>query len=48
MATYLRAWDDTTFRAFKIDVMRVEDGLVAEVTTSGTSLFPAFRLPPIL
>ena len=48
MATYLRAWDDTEFRAFKIDVMRVEDGLVAEITTFGTSLFPAFGLPPIL
>jgi RNA polymerase sigma-70 factor (ECF subfamily) len=46
MATYLRAWDDTTFRAFKIDVMRVEDGLVAEITTFGSSLFPAFGLPP--
>jgi RNA polymerase sigma-70 factor (ECF subfamily) len=46
MATYLRAWDDTVFRAFKIDVMRVEGGLVAEITTFGTSLFPAFGLPP--
>jgi RNA polymerase sigma-70 factor (ECF subfamily) len=47
MATYLRAWDDTEFRAFKIDVVRVEDGLVAEITTFGTSLFSAFGLPPI-
>jgi RNA polymerase sigma-70 factor (ECF subfamily) len=48
MATYLRAWDDTVFRAFKIDVMRVEDGLVAEITTFDTSLFPAFGLAPTL
>jgi len=48
MATYLRAWDDTEFRAFKIDVMRIEDGLVAEITTFGTSLFPAFGLPATL
>jgi len=46
LATYLRAWDDTVFRAFKIDVMRVEDGLVAEITTFGASLFPAFGLAP--
>jgi RNA polymerase sigma-70 factor (ECF subfamily) len=44
MATYLRAWGDTEFRAFKIDVMRVEGGMVAEITTFGTSLFPAFGL----
>ena len=48
MATYLRAWGDTEFRAFKIDVMRVEEGLVAEITTFGTSLFPAFGLPPTM
>ncbi|MEX1170327.1 MAG: RNA polymerase subunit sigma-70, partial [Chloroflexota bacterium] len=48
MATYLRAWDDTEYRAFKIDVMRVEGGLVAEITTFGASLFPAFGLPATL
>ena len=48
LATYLRAWGDTEFRAFKIDVMRVEAGLVAEITTFGTALFPAFGLPPTL
>ncbi len=48
MATYLRAWDDTVFRAFKIDVMRVEDGLVAEITTFSADLFPAFGLAPTL
>jgi RNA polymerase sigma-70 factor (ECF subfamily) len=48
MATYLRAWDDTEFRAFKIDVMRIEGGLVAEITTFGASLFPTFGLAPTL
>jgi RNA polymerase sigma-70 factor (TIGR02960 family) len=48
MATYLRAWDDTVFRAFKIDVLRVEGGMVAEITTFGASLFPAFGLAPTL
>jgi RNA polymerase sigma-70 factor (TIGR02960 family) len=45
MASYLREPGATEFRAFKIDVIRVEDGLVAEITTFGTELFPAFGLP---
>ncbi|HEX6419335.1 MAG TPA: RNA polymerase subunit sigma-70 [Acidimicrobiales bacterium] len=47
-ASYLRTWDDTEFRAFKIDVIRLEDGAVAEVTTFGNSLFPQFGLPPTM
>jgi RNA polymerase sigma-70 factor (ECF subfamily) len=47
-ASYLREPGDTEFRAFKIDVMRIEDGLVAEITTFDTKLFPAFGLPPTL
>jgi RNA polymerase sigma-70 factor (TIGR02960 family) len=47
-ASYLRAWDDTEFRAFKIDVIRLEGGLVAELTTFGSELFEAFGLPPTL
>jgi RNA polymerase sigma-70 factor (TIGR02960 family) len=45
-ASYLRAWDDTEFRAFKIDVFDIRDGLVAEITTFGSDLFEAFGLPP--
>jgi RNA polymerase sigma-70 factor (TIGR02960 family) len=47
-ASYLRAWDDTEFRAFKIDLIRLEGGLVAELTTFGSDLFEAFGLPPTL
>jgi RNA polymerase sigma-70 factor (ECF subfamily) len=47
-ASYLRAWGDTEYRAFKLDVLRVEDGAIAEITTFGASLFPAFGLPPAL
>jgi RNA polymerase sigma-70 factor (ECF subfamily) len=47
-ASYLRAWDDTEFRAFKFDVLRVVDGGIAEITTFGADLFPAFGLPPVL
>jgi Sigma-70, region 4 len=47
-ASYLRAPSDAEFRAFKFDVIRVASGKVAEVTTFGPELFPAFRLPPTL
>jgi RNA polymerase sigma-70 factor (TIGR02960 family) len=47
-ASYLKAPGDTGFRAFKLDVLRVEGGLIAEVTTFDASLFPALGLPPAL
>jgi len=47
-ASYLRRFGDTEFRAFKFDVLRVEDGQVAEITTFDATLFPAFGLPPVL
>ncbi len=45
-ASYLRAWDDTVFRAFKIDVFDIRHGLIRQITTFGSDLFPAFGLPP--
>jgi RNA polymerase sigma-70 factor (TIGR02960 family) len=47
-ASYLRRPGDSEFRAFKFDVLRIEDGAIAEITTFGASLFPAFGLPPTL
>jgi RNA polymerase sigma-70 factor (TIGR02960 family) len=47
-ASYLRAPGETEFRAFKIDVLRIEDGAIAEITTFDAGLFPAFGLPPTL
>jgi RNA polymerase sigma-70 factor (TIGR02960 family) len=47
-ASYLRRHGDTEFRAFKFDVLRIEDGLVAEVTTFGPELFPCFGLSATL
>jgi RNA polymerase sigma-70 factor (ECF subfamily) len=47
-ASYLKAHGDTEFRAFKFDVLRVVDGLIAEITTFDASLFPAFGLPAVL
>jgi RNA polymerase sigma-70 factor (TIGR02960 family) len=47
-ASYLRRPGDSEFRAFKLDVLRIGDGAVAEITTFGASLFPVFELPPTL
>jgi RNA polymerase sigma-70 factor (ECF subfamily) len=47
-ASYLRRTGDTEFRAFKFDVMRMTDGVIAEITTFGAGLFPAFGLAPVL
>ena len=47
-ASYLRRPGDREFRAFKLDVLRVEDAAIAEITTFGAALFPAFSLPPTL
>jgi RNA polymerase sigma-70 factor (ECF subfamily) len=44
-ASYLK-WPGTSeHRAFKLDVLRVVDGAIAEITTFGPELFPAFGLP---
>lgn len=45
-ASYLRRPGDTQFRAFKFDVLRVVGDTIAEITTFGAALFPAFGLPP--
>ena len=47
-ASYLRRPGDTGFRAFKLDVLRTSGGLIAEITTFGPGLFPAFGLPAVL
>jgi RNA polymerase sigma-70 factor (ECF subfamily) len=43
-ACYLREPGGTEFRAFKIDVLRIVDGGVAEVTTFSAKLFDEFGL----
>jgi RNA polymerase sigma-70 factor (ECF subfamily) len=43
-ASYLREWGDSEYRAFKFDVLRIKDGAIAEITTFGPELFPAFGL----
>jgi RNA polymerase sigma-70 factor (ECF subfamily) len=43
-ASYLRRTGDSEFRAFKLDVQRIEHGAIAEITTFGPALFPEFGL----
>ncbi len=47
-ASYLRLPGSSEFRAFKLDVLRIKDRQIAEITTFGAGLFPAFRLPATL
>ncbi len=47
-ATYVRRAGDDRYRPLAIDVLRIEDGLVAEVTTFGPRWFPRFGLPSAL
>jgi RNA polymerase sigma-70 factor, ECF subfamily len=44
-AFYVRRPGDSEFRAFAIDVLRIEDGKVAEITAFDDALFPVFGLP---
>jgi RNA polymerase sigma-70 factor (TIGR02960 family) len=44
-ASYLRRPGDNAYRAFKFDVLRIEDDAIAEATTFGPELFEAFGLP---
>ena len=44
-ASYLRRPGDSVFRAFKLDVMRVEGAVIAEITTFPADHFAAFGLP---
>lgn len=47
-ANYLRAPGDSLFRASNLDVLRIEDGRIAEITTFSPELFAAFDLPATL
>jgi RNA polymerase sigma-70 factor (ECF subfamily) len=47
-AMYVRRAGDDRYRPLAIDVLRIEAGLVSEVTTFGTRWFPRFGLPSAL
>jgi RNA polymerase sigma-70 factor, ECF subfamily len=45
VAVYVRRPDDAEFRPLALDVLRIEDGLVAEVVVFPPAVFGAFGLP---
>jgi len=47
-ASYYVAPGEDTHKAFKRDVLRIEDRKIAEITTFDASLFAAFGLPETL
>ena len=48
VACYLRRPGESEYRPLAIDVLRIEEGAVAEIVAFPGSLFPAFDLPPTL
>jgi RNA polymerase sigma-70 factor, ECF subfamily len=47
-AFYLRRFEDTQYRLICIDVLRIEDGLIAEISSFLHPLIAAFGQPPTL
>jgi RNA polymerase sigma-70 factor (TIGR02960 family) len=47
-ASYQKLPGESVYRAFKLDVLRIVDGRIAEITTFGHALFPLFGLPETL
>ncbi|HEY6495151.1 MAG TPA: RNA polymerase subunit sigma-70, partial [Trebonia sp.] len=47
-ASYLRQAGSDVYVPFKLDVLRIGQGLIAEITTFDASLFDRFGLPPSL
>jgi RNA polymerase sigma-70 factor (ECF subfamily) len=48
VACYLRRPGDSEYRPLGLDVLRIEEGAVAEIVMFPSDLFPAFELPPTL
>lgn len=45
VANYVRRDGETAFTAVNLDVLRIDDGLITEITTFGPEVLPAFGLP---
>jgi hypothetical protein len=45
VAMYLRRPGAATYKAFSMDVLRIEDGLIAEILTFDSEVFGWFGLP---
>ena len=44
-AMYLRRPGASNYEAFALDVLRIQDGLIAEIITFDSEVFDWFRLP---
>ena len=44
--SYLRRPGDSVYRPFKLDVLRLDGGVIAEITTFGPERFADLGLPP--
>ncbi|HXB47540.1 MAG TPA: RNA polymerase subunit sigma-70 [Streptosporangiaceae bacterium] len=45
--SYLRRPGDSLARPFKLDVLRIDGGVITEITTFGPASFPGLGLPPV-
>jgi RNA polymerase sigma-70 factor (ECF subfamily) len=48
VACYLRQPGETGYTALAIDVLRIEEGEIADITSFTSAVFAAFGLPPKL
>jgi hypothetical protein len=48
VACYVKKPGDDRHRAFALDVLRIEEGAIAEIVTFPGTVLPAFGLPPEL
>ena len=48
VACYRQPPGESEFKPLALDVIRIEDGAIAEITTFPSELFPAFGLPETL
>jgi RNA polymerase sigma-70 factor (ECF subfamily) len=48
VACYVCRPGDSTWRALALEVLRIEDGLIAEIVVFPPDSFPAFRLPMMM
>lgn len=48
VANYLKQPGESQYRAFALDVLRIEGGEISEITTFEADVFPAFGLPELL
>ena len=48
VANYVRRPDDSAWRALALDVLHIEDGLIAEIVTFSPDCFPLFGLPLLM